>query len=46
MEKINVQKDSLEEIFSNTDYRIINNSLYKQIAKKDNVTTKKLAKSR
>ena len=30
-------------IFSNTEYRIINNCLYKEIHKKDNVITKKLA---
>lgn len=35
--------ETSNNIFSNTEYRIIDNCLYKEIHKKDNVSTKKLA---
>ncbi len=33
---------SLNKLFSNTEYKIINNCLYKETHKKDNILTKKL----
>lgn len=36
------EKEQIEELFNNTNYKIINNCLYKETKKKDNVTIKKL----
>lgn len=38
----NAEENSLNKLFANTEYKVINNCLYKEIHKKDNIMTKKL----
>lgn len=38
----NTEENSLNKLFDNTEYKIKNNCLYKEIYKKDITTTKKL----